>query len=92
MNQTTKVKCCMTGCKYNSACCVSPSNDNCYCTRKQINLIIDEEIGNVDCKEYEYDYTKEFECISCQLNKYGEIEIRPEPVFIEVDNIEDLLK
>jgi len=82
----------MTGCKYNSACCVSPSNDNCYCTRKQINLIIDEEIGNVDCKEYEYDYTKEFECVSCQLNKYGEIEIRPEPIFIEVDNIEDLLK
>ena len=92
MDHSTKVKCCMTGCKYNSACCVSSANNDCYCTKKYINLIIDEEIGILDCKEYEYDYKKEHECVPCQLEKYGEIEIRPDPVFIEVDNIEDLLK
>ncbi len=94
MNCSTCIKCCMTGCKYNSACCVSPANNECYCTKQKINLILDDEIGILDCSEYEYDYTKPHECLSCQLDKYGEIsvEVGPEPTFIEVDNIEDLLK
>ena len=94
MNCSTCIKCCMTGCKYNSACCVSPANNECYCTKQKINLILDDEIGILDCSEYEYDYTKPHECLSWQLDKYGEIsvEVGPEPTFIEVDNIEDLLK
>ncbi len=86
----TTVNCSLTGCKYNSACCANPACKECYCTLQKIDLIIDEENGLFDCKQYEYDYTKAYECIDCQLEKYGEIEIAPEPVFIEVDDIDDI--
>ena len=49
----TKVKCCLTGCKYNSACCAH--KDDSYCTLDCINLVIDSETGIMDCKQYEYD-------------------------------------
>lgn len=87
------INCCLTGCKYNSACCVNPENDKCtHCTLKTIDLVLDEETGILDCAQYKYDYNKPYECMSCQLSKYGEIEVSKEPVFIEVDNIEDLFK
>lgn len=86
----TTVNCSLTGCKYNSACCANPACKECYCTLYKIDLIIDEENGLFDCKQYEYDYTKPYECIDCQLEKHGEIEIVPDPVFVEVDDLDDI--
>jgi hypothetical protein len=86
----TKVKCCLTGCKHNSACCANSCNE-CYCTLKNIDLIIDNETGMMDCKQYEYDYEKPYMCIDCQLEENSEIDITPEPVFIEVDDLDDLI-
>ena len=88
----TRINCSLTGCKYNSACCTNPADENnCYCTLKAINLLLDEDMGILDCQQFKYDHTKPYECVNCQLDKYGEIEVTPSPVFIEVDNIDDLL-
>jgi hypothetical protein len=89
--QRTKVNCFLTGCKYNSACCANSCNET-YCTRKNIDLIIDSETGIMDCKQYEYDYQKQYMCMECQLEVYGEIDISPRPIFTEVENVEDLFK
>jgi hypothetical protein len=86
----TQVKCCLTGCKYNSACCANTGKE-CYCTLKNIDLIIDSETGIMDCKQYEYDYNKPYMCMFCQLEEYGEIDITPEPVLTEVDDLDDLI-
>ena len=91
MDNRTRVSCCCTGCKYNSACCANPANEKTYCTLQDIELVIDEETGILDCKQYEYDFTKSYECMFCQLEKYGEVTITPEPVFEEVDDISDLI-
>lgn len=91
-NNCTRVCCSLTGCIYNSACCVNPSDENTYCTLKEINLELDEETGVFDCQQYKYDYEKPYECIDCQLEKHGEIELETDFEFIEVDNIEDLFK
>ncbi len=85
----TVINCGLTGCKYNSACC-NKSQGECYCTLSRIDFVMDEEMGIIDCKQYEYDYTKPYMCVSCQLEQEGEIDITPEPEFIEVDNIDDL--
>ena len=85
MSKCTKVNCALTGCKFNSACCANPSNKNTYCTLNIIDLVIDEENGLFDCSQYEYDYNKDYECVQCQLEKYGEIEFTPKPVIEEID-------
>ena len=90
LENLTRVNCKLTGCKHNSACCSCPSNPETYCTLKNINLLIDEETGVIDCAEYVYDYTKDYECVDCQLEKHGEIEFDTDFESIEVDNIEDL--
>ena len=89
-NNRTKVKCFLTGCKYNSACCANTCNET-YCTKKAIDLILDEETGIMDCAQYEYDYNKPYMCIECQLEVNGEIDMTPPPVFTKVDDINDLL-
>ena len=89
MNCKTKINCALTGCKYNSACC-DMSNRPSYCTRSHIEFVVDEETGIIDCKQYEYDYTKPCMCAECQLEQLGEIDITPTPVFQEVDDIDDL--
>ena len=86
----TKINCSLTGCKYNSACCTMSAHD-CYCTRKEVDFIIDEELNLIDCKQYEYDYTKPYMCTSCQLENNGEIDITPLPQFEEVDSLDDLI-
>lgn len=88
----TAIKCCLTGCYYNSACCVNPSNTDTYCTLKQIDLKLDEETGVIDCCQYQYDYEKPYECMECQIEKHGEIELESDIEFVEVENIEDLFK
>jgi hypothetical protein len=45
----------------------------------------------MDCKQYEYDYNKPYMCMFCQLEEYGEIDITPEPVLTEVDDLDDLI-
>ena len=86
----TKVNCSFTTCKYNSSCCVSPVDENTYCTLKEINLEFNEECGIMECIQFEEDYNKPYECPDCQLEKYGDIELERDFEFIEVDNIEDL--
>lgn len=75
----TQVKCCLSGCKYNSACCANTQQKETYCTLKEINLIIDSETGIMDCEQYEYDYNKPYMCMCCQLEEFGEIDITPYP-------------
>lgn len=70
----TKVKCDLTGCKYNSSCCSSPHDSvDTYCTKESITLVVDEDFCSMDCKEYEDEYCKEVECKTCQMKKYGGI-------------------
>ena len=85
------VRCCFTDCIHNSACCINPSDADTYCTLKEIDLILDEETGIMDCSQYQRT-DKPYECIDCQLNKHGEIELDVDMEFIEIDNIEDLFK
>ena len=91
MSEFTKVNCCCTECKYNSACCINPAKNKTYCTLKKIDLILDEEVGIIECSQYDR-IEKPYECMDCQLEKHGEIEIEPEIEFIKVDEIEDLFK
>ena len=90
MEHRTKVSCNLTGCKYNSACCANPCEKETYCTLNKINLIIDPETGILDCEQYEYDYNKSYECMFCQLEKYGEIEITPKPTIVKVDDLDNI--
>lgn len=71
----TKVLCDLTGCKHNSSCCTCPSGSGHYCTKEEINLIIDPEICQMDCNNFEEDYEKEVECRNCQIDKYGGIKL-----------------
>lgn len=82
----TKVKCSLTGCKYNSSCCTSPSDSiECFCTKQNINLVIDEYEFN--CENFEEDYSKEVECTKCQILKYGGIRLdRINNLFFEENN------
>lgn len=88
----TRVNCKLTNCKYNSACCSNPSDSETYCTLENINLLLDEETGVIDCAQFTYDYEKDYECTGCQLEKHGEIDFYADIESIEVDNIEDLLE
>lgn len=88
----TKVNCSLTGCVFNSACCVNPINTETYCTLEEINLELDEETGVFDCAQYRYDYEKSYECIDCQMEKHGGVELEDDIEFIEVENIEDLFE
>ena len=88
----TTVRCCLTDCKFNSACCINPKEDYTYCTLKNIDLALDEETGIIDCIQYERT-EKPYECMDCQIDKYGEVEFENDNIeFIEVENIEDLFK
>ncbi len=91
MSECTKVNCCCTECEYNSACCICPVNTETYCTLKKIDLVIDEEVGIMECSQYKR-AEKPYECMDCQLDKHGEIELETDIEFIEVDDIEDLFK
>lgn len=86
----TKIKCCLTGCKYNSSCCACPCHENTYCTLKEIEIGMEDETGLMTCKNYEYDYTKKYECEECQIEKHGEIIIMPDVEYVEVDDLDDL--
>lgn len=88
----TRVNCSLTGCRHNSACCANPSNTNTYCTLKEIDLCLDEETGVIDCCQFDYDYEKPYECIDCQMEKYGGVELEDDIEFIEVEHIEDLFE
>ena len=72
----TKIKCDLTGCKYNSSCCSSPhANADTFCTKEEIYLAVDEEMQLFDCKNFEEDYDKAVECNRCQMLKYGGIKM-----------------
>lgn len=85
----TKVICELTGCKYNSSCCTSPSDSKkCYCTKEEIKLDVDPEIYQLDCSMFKEDLDKLIECRECQIDKYGGIRLMKEVKF-EASNIED---
>lgn len=87
----TEIFCDHTDCKYNSACCCHPCDpNNKRCTCKRIDITVDDDCGMIDCKQYEYDYTKPYQCMDCQLEVNGEIEVEFEVNFEEVDNFNDL--
>ena len=70
----TVIKCAMTDCKYNNSCCSSPHNN------KEVNLIIEEEIQQFECKDFEETFDKPVECPKCQMLKYGGIKINRETI------------
>lgn len=80
----TKIKCDMTGCKYNSSCCLSPCNGaEAICTKEDISLCIDQELQQLDCACYEDNFDKQVECNKCQINKYGGIKINKDNITFE---------
>lgn len=77
----TKVRCDLTGCKFNSSCCTSPHKDmETICTKETISLYIDEDIHQLDCKEFTEDFEKPIECNRCQLKKHGGIKLNTEKI------------
>ena len=69
----SKIICDMTGCRYNSSCCTSPSDRvECTCTLDSVYLQVDDEFH---CSNFEEDYDKEVECTRCQIAKYGGIKL-----------------
>ncbi len=88
----TVVECYLTGCKYNSACCLSPhdfANIKCYCTRESISIDIDEdEDCEFTCKNFESGH-KSKQCVNCQMKSNdGEIPLGADDIF-EVDIFEN---
>ena len=82
----TKVECDLTGCKYNSSCCTSPSdNKKSYCTKEYIQLEMDHDICQLDCSMFEPDVEKDIECRHCQIQKYGGIKLMKALNFDECD-------
>lgn len=73
----TVIRCDMTGCKHNSSCCTSPARTvEAICTKKDIDLKIDEEICQIECSSFEEDFDKPIECTKCQMKKYGAISMK----------------
>lgn len=92
----TVVECYLTGCKYNSACCISPADTNkkCYCTRNYISIDLDEESMDFQCKHFESGL-KKYKCVNCLMKENdGEIPLFEEDIFeVELfDNDDDILK
>ena len=89
----TVVKCFLTGCKYNSACCLAPhdyNNKDFYCTKSQITIDVDEEdpAGEFECRDF-VSGRKPYVCIKCQMEENdGDIPLEEEP-FMEIDIIEE---
>lgn len=92
MKNKTLVECYLTGCKYNTACCLSPhdfANKKCYCTRNSISIDIDED-GSYEftCVNFESGH-KSRQCINCQMkDNDGEIPLGADDIF-EIDIEED---
>lgn len=85
----TRINCELTGCKYNSSCCTSPAEGKkSYCTKAEIDLIVDPDIYQLDCSMFEEDNEKAIECRECQIDKYGGIKLMKEIKF-ENSTIED---
>ena len=77
----TVIKCAMTDCKYNNSCCSSPhSSKETICTKDKVNLIIEEEIQQFECKDFEEKLDKPVECPKCQMLKYGGIKMNKDPI------------
>lgn len=86
----TEVECYLTGCKYNTACCLSPydfANTKCYCTKKHISFDIDEEGDfSFTCLDFTAGH-KKVKCIECSM-KENDGEIPFDDVF-ELDEEDD---
>lgn len=71
----TKILCEMTGCKYNDSCCLSSIKDG-YCTKEAVSFRVDQEMCQLECAMFEEELdSKEVECQSCQIQKYGGIKL-----------------
>lgn len=82
----TRVKCVMTDCKYNSSCCSSPHKSiETICTKDHVNLIIEEEMNQLECADFEEVYEKPVECNKCQMLKYGGIKLKEKIQFDSVN-------
>ena len=93
----TIVECYLTACKYNTACCINPSNANqeFYCTKNNIKIDLDEDTDNnlnFSCTSFVNGH-KEIECLKCIEEKNdGEIpldDIDPFEFEIEIDDDDD---
>ncbi|MFQ6752467.1 MAG: hypothetical protein ACLRFL_02775 [Clostridia bacterium] len=82
----------MTGCKYNSSCCLSPydfANKKCYCTRESISIDLNEDEDYAfTCINFESGY-KDKQCLNCTMkDNDGEIPLGADDIF-EIDIEED---
>ena len=96
-NSKTVVECYLTGCKYNTACCLSPhdfSNIKCYCTKEHISIDINEEDDyTLSCIDFESGHKKK-QCIECIMkDNDGVIPLGDDDIFdiIEVDDDDEFL-
>lgn len=86
----TKVRCKLSMCKHNSSCCVDPYKEEGYCTKDYIEIIFDEEMCTMDCKEYAMSTSKASECVKCQIKKYGSVNIGLQTPIFEVEESDDV--
>ena len=96
-NSKTVVECYLTGCKYNTACCLSPhvfSNIKCYCTKEHIAIDINEDDDyTFSCIDFESGHKKK-QCIDCIMkDNDGIIPLGDDDIFdiIEVDGDDEFL-
>lgn len=80
----TKINCILTGCEYNTGCCIT-SLDNGVCNKESITLDINQEDVMFECQDYIIDVDKPITCTSCQLSRDGEIRLQPALEFDYVD-------
>lgn len=94
----TVIKCFLTGCKYNSACCTDPHdyiNKEFYCTKSNITIDLDEEdpTSGFECQDFTSGY-KPYRCHKCKLAA-NDGDVLEEDIFevemIEEDDDDDVL-
>lgn len=91
-NKTT-IKCFLTGCKYNTACCTDPfdyNNREFYCTKSNITIDLNEDdlTSGFECQDF-VSGRKPYRCKGCNRLAGEEILSSEEDIFVEVDFIEE---
>ena len=88
-DNSTVVKCDMTSCIYNSACCIVPcetKKENTHCNCDFIQIKTNDLTGDLQCCQWKWG-NKPPQCVECQLYKYGEIVIPKNN--IQFENVEE---
>lgn len=88
----TVVKCFLTGCKYNSACCTDPydyNNREFYCMKSNITIDLNEEdlSSGFECQDF-VSGRKPYKCKNCIKQAGEDVLVEDDDIFTEVSFLE----